>query len=82
MKRSKGYDETFIKPAKKHDHRGSIWLISNGRLLWCYQCGAWTYNITAADKRFVGNPIGMTRGWYRTTGIGGPNPASKTKGAA
>ena len=55
----------------KHDHRGSVWLISNGRLIWCYQCGAWTYNISSAKKKAMGGPA-----WYRPTGIGGQNPAA------
>lgn len=59
-----------MKP-KKHDHRGSCWIIANGRLLWCYQCGAWTYNVPAAEKKAMGGPA-----WYRTTGLGGPNPAA------
>ena len=47
----------------RHDHRGSLWAIAGGALLWCYQCGAWRPN----------NSLG--RGWHRPTGIGGENPA-------
>ena len=50
----------------KHDHRRSIWIIADGRLLWCYRCGAWRVN----------DPVGE---WYRPTGEDGPNPAMKKK---
>lgn len=63
--------EGYLPKPKKHDHRGSIWIIANGRLLWCYQCGAWAYNVPAADKKAMGGPA-----WYRPTGLGGPNPAT------
>lgn len=58
-----------MKPkAKKHDHRGSMWLIAGGNLCWCYQCGAWGYNLPKSQR-----PAGPA--WYRPTGIGGHNPA-------
>lgn len=60
---------------KKHDHRSSLWLIANGRLMWCYQCGAWAYNVPIEDRRVLGPA------WYRPTGIGGPNPATIKRSA-
>lgn len=60
-----------MKP-KKHDHRGSLWIIAGGAILWCYQCGAWTFNGQyRTSKRMQ---------WSKPTGLGGPNPAmSKPK---
>jgi len=49
----------------KHDHRQSIWLIAGGHIVWCYQCGAWRPNTPERMR------------WYKTTGIGGKNPALK-----
>jgi len=60
------------KKRKKHDHRSSTWLIANGRLIWCYRCGAWAYNVNAEDRKVLGGPA-----WYRPTGLDGANPASK-----
>jgi hypothetical protein len=54
--------------AKKHDHRQSLWIIANGDILWCYQCGAWRLNEHGRQYK-----------WHRTSGIGGPNPAMKTR---
>lgn len=64
--------EGYLPKPKKHDHRGSIWIISNGRLLWCYQCGAWGYNVSAEERKLM---LGTIPAWYRPTGLGGPNPA-------
>lgn len=50
---------------KKHDHRGSIWIIAGGNILWCYQCGAWRMNL----------PGRVPGGWHKPSGIGGANPA-------
>lgn len=54
-------DETERR-VRRHDHRGSLWLIAGGKVCWCYQCGAWRPNTTGRMR------------WHRTTGIGGPNP--------
>lgn len=51
---------------KKHDHRGSLWIIAGGHVLWCYQCGAWKLNRT-----------GEPRTWNKPSGIGGENPAMR-----
>lgn len=60
----------MTKP-KKHDHRQSMWLIAGGHLAWCYQCGAWAFNLPLNERKALG-PL-----WNRPSGIGGPNPAMK-----
>jgi len=48
---------------KRHDCRGSLWIIAGGGIIWCYQCGSWRLNIPSKSP------------WHRPSGIGGKNPA-------
>lgn len=48
----------------KHDHRKSMWIVSNGGLLWCYQCGAIRLNQSNSK-------------WEYPTGKNGTNPAMR-----
>jgi hypothetical protein len=48
---------------KRHRHEASMWFIAGGAWAWCYQCGAI-------------RPSGDGAKWQRTSGIGGPNPAT------
>ena len=54
--------------ARKHDHRGSLWIIAGGKVLWCYQCGAWRPNVAGRMQ------------WNKPTGVGGANPAMMDHG--
>jgi hypothetical protein len=56
-----------VRRAKRHDHRGSLWLLAGGAICWCYQCGAWRPSTPGRMK------------WHKTTGIDGPNPAMPKK---
>lgn len=59
---------------KRHRHEASCWVMSGGRWLWCYQCGAVRKLRPAADKSapYDSEPDGP---WVKPTGIGGRNPA-------
>jgi hypothetical protein len=58
---------------KRHDHRQSMWIVCGGHAFWCYQCGAWRPCRVETPNTWV--PTGP---WQRPSGIGGPNPASKS----
>jgi hypothetical protein len=51
--------------SRPHDHRGSVWLLANGSIIWCYVCGAWRPNFTGR------------RMWYKPSGDKAINPAVK-----
>ncbi len=57
-------------PVPKPCRHRNVWVYAsagaNGRLLWCYQCGA--IRCVPGDKR-----------WTKPTGPDGPNPAMKRK---
>ena len=60
----------ITKRIPPHDHRLSLWIISNGDLLngdllWCYVCGAWRPNRAGRMP------------WYRPSGDKTINPACK-----
>ena len=48
-----------------HDHRGSVWLIAGGSIIWCYACGAWRPNVAGKLQ------------WHKPSGDKAINPAMK-----
>jgi hypothetical protein len=47
------------------------WLIDNGALEWCYQCGAWRRLRLVSESS---NTVRPSTPWVRPTGNGGENP--------
>jgi len=53
-----------LKPCRHH----RTWLVSGGRIEWCYECGAIRRN------EVIGCIVSPAGWWVRPTGKGGKNP--------
>lgn len=51
------------------------WLVANGHIEWCYECGA-----IRKMERLPPNIVSAVSGWARPVGKGGDNPYGKYRG--